>query len=201
MRMIEDIAELEALYGVVSEPARVKVARRMTPAYRKWIMASRYCILSTVGPEGADGSPRGDDGPVVRELDETTLAMPDWRGNQRIDSLRNIVRDGRAALMFMVPGVNIVVRVNARARLTDDEALCGSFEQKGKRPRTVILFDIDEIYAQCPKAMIRSWLWTAGDEGEGLPTLGDMLRDATGGAYDGAAFDRDYVPDDQAKMW
>ncbi|MEM7268018.1 MAG: MSMEG_1061 family FMN-dependent PPOX-type flavoprotein [Pseudomonadota bacterium] len=200
VEVIEDIAALEALYGIVSEPAKVKVARMMTPAYRRWIMASRYCILSTVGPEGADGSPRGDDGPVVRELDERTLAMPDWRGNNRIDSLRNIVRDGRAALMFMVPGVDIVVRVNARARLTADPALCETFEQRGKHPRTVILFDIDEIYAQCPKAMLRSSLWGV-ERVEGLPTLGEMLKDATSGAYDGDEFDRTYVPDDQVKMW
>ena len=100
MKMINTIAELEALYnGPVSDAAKRKVAAQLTPLYRKWILSSRFCILSTVGPEGTDGSPRGDIDPVVTELDPKTLAMPDWRGNNRMDSLRNIVRDGRVALM------------------------------------------------------------------------------------------------------
>ena len=100
---IRDLDALEALYGKVSEAAMRKVARRMTPLYRRWIMASRFCVLSTVGLEGTDASPRGDDGPVVTELDPGTLLMPDWRGNNRLDSLRNIVSDGRVSLMFVVP--------------------------------------------------------------------------------------------------
>ena len=102
MQTIDDIETLEALYGTPGDAALRKVARRMTPAYRRWIAASRFCVLATVGPEGTDASPRGDDGPVVAELDPGTLAMPDWRGNNRLDSLRNIVHDGRVALMFMV---------------------------------------------------------------------------------------------------
>ena len=134
---VEDIASLEALYGTPPQAALVKVARRMTPAYRRWIMESRLCVLSTVGPEGTDGSPRGDEGPVVAELDPGTLAMPDWHGNNRLDSLRNIVRDGRVSLMFMVPGSANVMRVNGTARLSTDEALRGRFEKKGRLPTTV----------------------------------------------------------------
>ena len=104
MEFIEDIDTLEGLYGSPGTPSLRKVAHGLTPLYRKWIMTSRLCILSTVGPEGVDGSPRGDDGPVVQELDPKTLALPDWRGNNRLDSLRNIVRDPRVSLMFMVPG-------------------------------------------------------------------------------------------------
>jgi len=96
MQTIDDIASLEALYGTPGAPALRKVARRMTPTYRRWIMASHLCVLSTVGPDGTDGSPRGDEGPVVVELDPGTLAMPDWRGNNRLDSLRNIIKIGRA---------------------------------------------------------------------------------------------------------
>ncbi len=128
MRKITDTAALEALYGQPGAPAMRKVADRMTPLYRAWIMASKLCVLSTVGKKGTDGSPRGDDGPVVTELDEFTLAMPDWRGNNRLDSLRNIVRDSRIALMFMVPGDNIVLRVNGQAKLTADEELRKSWE-------------------------------------------------------------------------
>ena len=112
MNWIADIDALEALYGTPGQPSLRKVAGQMTPLYRKWIMASRLCILSTVGPQGTDGSPRGDDGPVVIELDPSTLAMPDWRGNNRLDSLRNIVSDGRVSLMFMIPGSNTVVRID-----------------------------------------------------------------------------------------
>lgn len=110
-------------------------------------MASRLCILSTVGPDGTDGSPRGDDGPAVLELDEQTLAMPDWRGNNRLDSLRNIVLDGRVSLTFVVPGSNNVVRVNGMARLTDGVALRDRFARKGQVPATVIVIQIAEIYA------------------------------------------------------
>ena len=115
MTTIDTIQALEDLY--VRKPGAAsldKVAQQMTPLYRKWIMESQFCILSTVGREGTDASPRGDDGPVVVELDSKTLAMPDWRGNYRLDSLRNIVEDGRVSLMFMVPGSNNVVRVNGR---------------------------------------------------------------------------------------
>ena len=106
MQSISSISELEALYGQPSDAAIRKVSSRLTPLYRRWIMASRFCVLTSVGPDGTDGSPRGEDGPVVQELDPQTLAMPDWRGNNRLDSLRNIVRDGRVSLMFMVPGFN-----------------------------------------------------------------------------------------------
>lgn len=135
MQFIDDITALEALYGTPGAASIRKVARQLTPLYRKWIMASRLCVLSTVGPEGVDGSPRGDDGPVVMELDPGTLALPDWRGNNRLDSLRNIVRDPRVALMFMVPGSNNVVRVNGTARLTADADLCaGSRKRASNRP-------------------------------------------------------------------
>ncbi len=103
MAKIETIEALEALYGAPSGAALRKVAKRLTPMYRQWIAASRFCILATVGPEGTDASPRGDDGPVALELDAGHLALPDWRGNNRLDSLRNIVTDGRVSLMFMVP--------------------------------------------------------------------------------------------------
>ena len=117
MKVIETIAALEALYpSKPSEPATIKVTDWLTPSYRAWIAASRFCIVSTVGPEGTDASPRGEDGPVALELDERTLAIPDWKGNNRLDTLRNIVRDGRVSLMFMVPGSMNVMRVNGTSR-------------------------------------------------------------------------------------
>lgn len=200
MKQINDIATLEGLYGTPGTAALRKVAHKMTPLYRAWIMASRFCILSTVGPTGTDASPRGDMGPVVTELDDQTLLMPDWRGNNRLDSLRNIVTDGRASLMFMVPGSRTVVRVNGRAVLTDDPDLRAKFELRGRLPATVIVFKIDEIYTQCARAIMRSELWES-ETPAGLPTPGDILTEMTEGTFDGAAYDRDW-PDRAAKtMW
>ena len=125
MDWITDLDTLHSHYGTPGSPALRKQTVRLTPAYRAFIMASRFCILSTVGPEGTDGSPRGDQGPVVLIEDDETLLMPDWKGNERIDSLRNIVRDGQVSLYFMVPGSTTSVRVNGTARLTADAVLCG----------------------------------------------------------------------------
>ena len=200
MNWIADIDALEALYGTPGQPSLRKVAGQMTPLYRKWIMASRLCILSTVGPQGTDGSPRGDDGPVVIELDPSTLAMPDWRGNNRLDSLRNIVSDGRVSLMFMIPGSNTVVRVNGMAQLTDDADLRARFERKSRLPATVIVISISEIYTQCARALMRAGTW-ARDDSEGLPTAGEILAEMTDGVEGGAAYDAEWSPRAAKTMW
>lgn len=200
MKYLETLEDLEPLYGSPAEASLIKVAHQLTPCYRKWIMASRFCVLTTVGPEGTDGSPRGDDGPVVLELDERHLALPDWRGNNRIDSLRNIIRDPRVSLMFMVPGSDNVVRLNGEARLTADNDLCARFEKGGKQPRTVIVVKIAEIYSQCARAVMRADLWSRNDA-EGLPSVGDMLREATSGAFDGETYDADWPARAARSMW
>ena len=201
MEFVKDITALEALYGTPGAASIRKVARRLTPLYRKWIMASRLCILSTVGSEGVDGSPRGDEGPVVLELDQGTLALPDWRGNNRLDSLRNIVLDPRVSLLFMVPGSNNVVRVNGNAQLTDDEALRARFEKHGKRPATVIVIEISEIYTQCARALIRARTWSGHDESEGLPTAGEILSEMTSGEEGGAQYDQEWGARAARTMW
>ena len=201
MEFIETTEELEALYGTPGAASLVKVADRLTPTYRAWIMASRFCILTTVGPEGTDGSPRGDDGPVVLELDERHLALPDWRGNERIDSLRNIVRDPRVSMMFMVPGSNNVVRVNGEAKLTADPDLRARFEKSGKQPRTVAVIRIHEVYSQCARAIMRSKIWSAGDESADLPSVGDMLKEMTSGAFDGASYDKEWPERAKTTLW
>ncbi len=200
MEYLTDIAALEALYGTPSVPAMRKVAQQMTPQYRRWIMTSRFCVLSTVGAGGTDGSPRGDDGPVVQELDPHTLAMPDWRGNNRMDSLRNIVEDGRVSLMFMVPGSNTVVRVNGTARITLDDDLRARFDHKGKLPRSVIVIAISEVYTQCARAVMRAGLWSRDDSAD-LPTPGDILSDVTRQEIDGQAYDRDWADRSSKTMW
>ncbi len=201
MEFIEDTASLEALYGTPAAPSLRKVARSLTPLYRQWIMASRLCVLSTVGPEGVDGSPRGDDGPVVLELDPNTLTMPDWRGNNRLDSLRNIVRDPRVSLLFIVPGSSNVVRLNGTARVSADEGLTARFEKQGKKPATVIVIQIAEIYTQCARALMRAGTWSSGDQSEGLPTVGEILAEASSGEEGGAQYDSEWGARAAKTMW
>ena len=189
MDWITSLDALHAHYGTPKPPAVRKVTPRLTPSYRDWIARSRFCILSTVGPEGTDGSPRGDRDPVVRIADDETLLLPDWQGNERIDSLRNILRDGRVSLIFLIPGSTTAIRVNGTARLTADDALRASFTREGKHPRTVIVIRVGEVYSQCARALQRSELWTAGDQSAGLPSAGDMLDDATRGEISGPAYD------------
>lgn len=198
---IETIEALEALYGTPGAPALRKVARQMTPLYRQWIMASKLCVLSTVGPNGTDGSPRGDDGPVVLELDPGTLAMPDWRGNNRLDSLRNIVEDGRVSLMFMVPGSSNVVRVNGHALLTADRDLRARFDKAGRQPATVIVIRIAEIYTQCARALMRAGTWSGADQSGDLPTVGEILAEVTNGEEGGAPYDSAWGARAAKTMW
>lgn len=200
MDKIDSIAALDALYGTPGEAAVVKVTDRLTLSYRAWIAQSRFVVVSTVGPEGADGSPRGDVGPVVDIADDTTLLLPDWRGNNRLDTLRNIVRDGRVALMFMIPGATNVMRVNGRACVTADVTLTSRFETEGKHPRTVIVVTIEEVYPQCARAVLRADLWQAGDGSAGLPTMGEMLAEAKAG-FDGAGYDADWPARAKASLW
>jgi PPOX class probable FMN-dependent enzyme len=200
MKWIDNFADLEGLYGQAGDAATRKVASSLTPLYRKWIMSSRLCVLSTIGPDGTDGSPRGDDGPAVLELDEHTLAMPDWRGNNRLDSLRNIVSDGRVSLMFVVPGSNNVVRVNGKAQLTQDVVLRDRFERKGRVPVTVIVIKIAEIYSQCARALMRAQTWSRNDA-EGLPSIGDILAEMTDGEVGGLAYDTEWGGRASKTMW
>ncbi|WP_333818014.1 pyridoxamine 5'-phosphate oxidase family protein [Tabrizicola sp.] len=201
MTWITTLEDLHAHYGQPGEAATSKVTARLTPAYRAWVDRSRFCVLSTVGPEGTDGSPRGDEGPVARVLDAQTLALPDWHGNNRIDSLRNILRDGRVSLMFLIPGALNALRVNGTARLTADADLRARFARDGKEPRSVIVIRIAEVYSQCARALIRSALWTSGDQSAGLPTVGDMLREITEGRIDGQAYDADWPGRAAQTMW
>lgn len=191
MDWITTLDDLHALYGTPSKPALAKVTPHLTPSYRAFLERSRFCVLTSVGPEGTDGSPRGDQGPVVRVLDARTLALPDWKGNERIDSLRNILRDGRVSLMFLIPGSTTALRINGRARLTADASLCQSFERDGKHPRTVIVIAVEEVYSQCARALQRSAFWTEGDQSQGLPSVGTMLQEASESAIDGAEYDRE----------
>ena len=200
MQMIESVADLEALYDPVVPGALEKVLRHLSPLYEKWIGVSRFVMLSTVGPNGTDASPRGDSGSVVRVVDRHTLWLPDWRGNNRLDSLRNIVEDGRVSLMFLVPGSNNVVRVNGTAQLTADNSVTGQFQRGGKVPRTVIVVTVAEVYFQCAKALMRSRLWDSGDESNSVPSAGEFIGEVRAG-FDTQAYDEGYAAYAKDRMW
>ena len=202
MRKIETVQELNALYGDPGEASLIKVTDYLTAEYSRMIEVSPFVALATVGPEGLDCSPRGDAGRVVYVEDARTLMMPDWRGNNRVDSLSNIVRDPRVALMFLVPGSNTAMRVNGRAIVAIEPTLIERFEMDGRHPRSVIVITIDEVYSQCARALIRADLWNPEKHADlaTLPTVGDMLKGVKDG-FDSAGYDRDWPASAAKTMW
>lgn len=198
--MIETIEQLEALYGTPSEASLKKVANQITPTYQRFIEASPFVALTTVGPEGTDCTPRGDAGQVVFVEDKHTLALPDWRGNNRMDSLRNVVRDPRVSLMFLVPGSTMLVRVNGKAKISADVEILAKFGKHAKQPRSVMLITIEELYFQCARAVMRADLWS-GVKIEGLPKPSEILIEMTSGEFDGVEYDKNW-PERAAKtLW
>lgn len=194
---ITTLAELEALYGAPVERSLLKETDHLTPAYRRWLEAAPFFAIATVGPEGLDCSPRGDrQGQVLQVVDDRTLLIPDRRGNNRIDTLRNIVRDPRLALLFFIPGVNETLRINGSGSLTAADHVRARFAVAGQMPATALIVKIVAVYFQCARARMRSALWdhAARDGSPGIPTAGEMTRDACGafdaGAYDAALPDR-----------
>lgn len=202
MTIIRSVEDLQALYGANSEASSLKVTPGLTAEYRRMIEASPFVALATVGPEGADCSPRGDKGGVVRIEDSKTILLPDWRGNNRIDSLLNIVRDPRVALMFLVPGSNTTMRINGTAVVSVDPALLESFEMDGKHPRTVVVVTVAEVYFQCARALMRSELWNVENfvDPASLPTPGGMLK-AAKADFDKDAYDREWPERAVKTMW
>ncbi|MDX2224925.1 MAG: pyridoxamine 5'-phosphate oxidase family protein [Rhodospirillaceae bacterium] len=203
MRPITTIAELEAQYGSPVVASTAKVANALTRSYMRLIEASPFCVLATVGPEGLDCSPRGDRPGFVRIADGTTLMLPDRMGNNRIDSLRNVVRDPRVALFFMIPGIGTTLRVNGRASVTADGDLCASFAVDGKAPRTVLVVTIGEVYFQCARAIVRSKLWDADSRVDAatLPSAGAMLAECSAGAVGGPAYDAAWPARAAQTLW
>src|SRR5215217_8421482 len=177
--LITTMAQLESLYGETHPPSIAKETDRITPGYRALIEAAPFFALASSGPGGLDCSPRGDPAGFVRVADEKTLLIPDRRGNNRIDTLRNIIHDPRVALLFLIPGCGETIRVNGRATISTDPVLTQSFVIDGKAPRTVIVVTVDRIYYQCAKAIVRSKLWDASRhvERKSLPSAGTILAD------------------------
>ena len=203
MSVIATIEQLEAIYGEPGETSTVKVARRITPPYRVLIEKSPFAALATCGPEGLDCSPRGDLPGFVRVADDKTLMMPDRRGNNRVDSLRNIVRDPRVALLFLIPGAGSTLRVNGRAQLSADAELLASFRIDGKTPRTVIVMTVEEIYFQCARAIVRSDLWNRDKrvDPRTLPTPGQILAEMSENRVGGEAYDREWPERARLSLW
>ncbi len=203
MSTITTIAELEALYGRPAETSLTKESDRITPAYRAYIDASPFVALATAGPEGLDCSPRGDKKGFLRVVDDKTLQMPDRHGNNRIDSLRNIVRDPRVGLMFLIPGSGNTLRLNGRARLLADPALLASFAVEDKAPRTVIEIAVDAVYFQCARAIVRSELWNPERhiDPKSIPSPGQILASMTENRIGGETYDREWPERARKTMW
>jgi PPOX class probable FMN-dependent enzyme len=191
---ITTIAELDALYGEAVGPAVIKELDHISDHYRRFIEVSPFLVLATVGPEGMDCSPRGDPAGFVRVVDRKTVMIPDRRGNNRVDSLRNIVRDPRVALLFLIPGIGATMRINGSAALTTDPELCASFTMQNKPAKCVIVVTADRVYPQCPKALVRSKLWDPAlhVQPADLPSSGEMMQAISQGAIDGPAYDAAY---------
>jgi hypothetical protein len=192
--VIRDEATLEALYGAASGGAIAKEIDYIHPHYAAMIAASPFMVLATSGPGGMDASPRGDPAGFVHIADGHTLLIPDRRGNNRIDSLRNIVNDPRVALLFLIPGVGETLRVNGRATISVAPGLLARFEFRGTLPRSVIVVSVESVYFQCPKALVRSELWNPEKHisRRSLPSTGTIIADITAGKLGGEQYDREY---------
>ncbi len=204
MSLIRTLEDLEALY----QPAPVlastaKELDHLIPEYRRYIELSPFVVLATAGPEGLDCSPRGDAGMAVRIIDDRKLALPDRRGNNRIDSLRNIIRDPRVALLFLIPGSGTTFRVNGRATISADQELRDSFAVGEKAPRTVILIDIDRTYFQCARAIVRSGLWDPAKfvDPALVPTPGDVLERTTSREIDAKTYNAEWPGRAAKSLW
>jgi PPOX class probable FMN-dependent enzyme len=197
--LIRDETALNALYGTPAVNSIRKEVPVLTPAYRAVIQASPFCALATSGPGGLDVSPRGDPAGLVHIEDDLNLMLPDRRGNNRVDSLRNVLADPRVALLFMVPPVKETLRVNGRAVISVDPALCARFAIDGKPARSVLVISIETVFLQCSRALLRSRLWQPATwaDSAALPTAGRMLQQASAAradgqpAVDGDAYDRE----------
>ena len=188
---ITTVDALEALFGPVGEASIRKEIGYVHPHYRAVIEASPFAVLGTVGPGGLDVSPRGDPAGFVHVQDEHTLLLPERRGNNRIDSLRNIVADPRVALLFLVPGIGETLRVNGRAAISVEPALLARFAMNGQLPKCVLVIRVETVLFQCARAIARSNLWAPVDPAapRAVPTPGQMLEALTQAGIDGAAYD------------
>ncbi len=197
---ITTIEQLEAVYGEPSPRSLTKEIDHISDHYRAFIDAAPFVVIATSGPEGLDCSPRGDPPGFARVIDEKTVLIPDRRGNNRVDSLRNIVVDPRISLLFLIPGIRETMRINGRAEILTDPGLLQSFVTQGKQPRSIIAITVERIYFQCSKALVRSALWAQDSQIDRatLPSTGEMLAALSQEPFDARAYDEGY-PEHMAK--
>jgi hypothetical protein len=193
MTSVTTVEELEALYGAPLGRSLTKEIDHISDHYRAFIEQAPFVVVATSGPEGLDCSPRGDPPGFVRVQDANTVLIPDRRGNNRLDTLKNIVRDPRISLLFLIPGIGETLRINGRAEIVVDDDLAASFEVHGKRPKTIVVVTVERVYFQCQKALARSRLWESEAQipRTQLPSTGTMLA-ALDGAIDAATYDTNY---------
>jgi PPOX class probable FMN-dependent enzyme len=201
--IITDIDQLETLYGEATPRAITKELRHLNSEYRAFVEAAPFMAVATVGSEGLDCSPRGDRGSVVRVVDEKTIQFADRRGNNRLDTLRNIVQDNRIGLLFLVPGVSETMRLNGRATISTAPDLLASFSVEGKTPRSVVEVTIDQAYFQCSKALFRSGIWDSENQlvEPNVPTAGEMLQATIDNHFDPDEYDKTSQKRNLAELW
>jgi PPOX class probable FMN-dependent enzyme len=203
MTTVTTIEQLEATYGHPVEAAIVKETSHITPDYARYIEVSPFAMLATAGPDGLDCSPRGDRPGFVRVADPKTLMLPDRHGNNRIDSFRNIIHDPRVALLFLIPGFGGTLRVNGTGRISTEPTLRDSFMMEGKPPRSVLIVDVQSVYFQCARAVIRSDLWNPQRhvDPKSLPSAGQILSAITGARVGGEAYDKAWPQRARETLW
>ena len=188
---IRTIEQIESLFGSVGEASITKETTVLHPIYQQWIQVSPFAVLATVGPQGLDVSPRGDPAPLVRILNETTILLPERRGNNRVDGLKNILQDSRVALLFFIPGIRETIRVNGKASITVNQAILQSFAVDGAMPKCALEITVASVFFQCGRAFIRSGLWDLEkhQNAQSVPSAGVILSALTQSKIDGAAYD------------
>ncbi|WP_068004196.1 pyridoxamine 5'-phosphate oxidase family protein [Pseudovibrio axinellae] len=191
---VTNLAQLEELYGIPKQTSLDKEICYISTQYKAFIEAAPFFALSTVSHEGTDCSPRGDPAGFVKVIDGKTIEFPDRRGNNRIDSLRNIVEDPRVSLLFLIPGVGETIRVNGTATISTDPARLEAHIMDGKPPKSIITVTVQTIYFQCQKAIFRSALWNEETkvDRKTLPTAGQMVQSLSKEDFDGDAYDKAY---------
>ena len=192
--VIETVEELRSSYGEPSERAVRKALDRLDRHCRRFIALSPFVVLASAGADGrVDCSPRGDPAGFVAVLDDRTILLPDRRGNNRADSLTNVLENPHVGMLFMIPGVDETLRLNGRASLTTDPAQLEPLAVNGRVPRSGLVVEVEEVFLQCTKALVRSRLWadeTRVDRKAALPSFGQMLADHIGES-DGERVDRE----------
>ncbi len=203
MPSVHSLEQLSAIYGDPAEASLAKEADCITVEYRSYIEASPFMVLATSGPDGLDCSPRGDLPGFVRIVDERTLMLPDRRGNNRVDSLRNILSDARVAMLFLIPGFGGTLRVNGTAQISTEPDLLDSFSMDGKSPRSVLVIAVQTVYFQCARAIIRSDLWNSQKhvDPKSLPSPGQILAANTASRVGGEAYDKAWPQRAKETLW